>query len=209
MILPRTAVVAEPQPIFRAGLAEALRRSGIEVVAETADVPAAVGLSQQLVPGVCVLDGGRTNGVVAATRRIVDVAPATLVVVLGTPGDDDAMLAAVRAGASGYLARNTSTAGLVRAVDAVLRGGAAIPRGGVAALLRELRSRDHRRARVNGVALTAREAAAVELLVGGLGTHEIAAELGVSPVTVRRYLASAARKVGAADRAALVRALGG
>jgi DNA-binding NarL/FixJ family response regulator len=209
MSLSRTALIADAQPMFRAGLAAALRRAGIEVVAEAASTTEAVTAATRLLPGVCVLDGSLPGGAISATKRIGALAPDTLVVVLGPGGDDELLVAAVRAGASGYLPRSTSVRGLARALDAVLDGSAAITRAGVAALVRELRADGRQRSKINGagVSLTEREARVADLLREGLGTREIADELGLSPITVRRHLGTVAQKVGADGREALVRAL--
>jgi DNA-binding NarL/FixJ family response regulator len=209
MTIPRTALIADPQPMFRAGLAAALRRAGIEVVAEASTTLAAVTAAARLRPGICVLDGSLPGGTVAATKRISALSPDTLVVVLGPADDDELLLASVRAGASGYLPRSTSVRGLARALDSVFDGSAAITRTGVTALVRELRTGGHRRSRINGagVSLTEREARVAELLREGLDTREIAEELGLSPVTVRRHIGSVSQKVGAAGRSALLRVL--
>jgi DNA-binding NarL/FixJ family response regulator len=207
--LTRTALIADPQPMFRAGLAAALRRAGIEVVAEASNTAEAVTAAMRLSPGVCVLDGTLPGGTIAATKRISALAPETLVVVLGPADDDEMLVASLRAGASGYLPRSTSVPGLARALEAVLDGSAAITRTGVTALVRELRAGPRQRSVINGagVSLTEREARVAELLRDGLGTREIAAELGLSPVTVRRHLGTLGRKVGAEGRDALLRTL--
>jgi DNA-binding NarL/FixJ family response regulator len=208
---PRTAVLADPQPAFRAGLAAALRRTGIEVVAEVATAAEAVAVAQRISPGVCVLDGNLAGGSIWATKRITAHTPETLVVVLGSTEDGESLVAAVRAGASGYLPRGTSVRGLARALDAVLGGSAAIPRAGVGAIVRELRAHGRLRSTINGsgVSLTEREARVVDLLRTGLGTREIADELELSPVTVRRHLGAVAHKVGVDGREALLHALNG
>ena len=205
----RTALIADEQPMFRAGLAAALRRAGIEVVAEASNTAGAVAAAAELSPSVCVLGAGLPGGALAATKRITARAPEALVVVLGPAEDDETLVAAVRAGASGYLPRSTSVRGLARAIEAVLDGSAAITRAGVAALIRELRANGRQRATINGsgVSLTEREALVVDLVRGGLDTRQIAEELGLSPVTVRRHLGAVAQKIGADGRGELVRAL--
>jgi DNA-binding NarL/FixJ family response regulator len=209
MSIPRTALIADAQPMFRAGLAAALRRAGIEVVAEASTTLAAVAAATRLRPGICVLDGTLPGGTLAATKRISALSPDMLVVVLGPADDDELLVASVRAGASGYLPRSTSVRGLARALDAVFDGSAAITRTGVTALVRELRTGGRQRSRINGasVSLTEREARVAELLRDGLDTGEIAEELGVSPVTVRRHLGSISQKVGADGRSSLLRVL--
>jgi DNA-binding NarL/FixJ family response regulator len=205
----RTALIADPQPVFRAGLAAALRRAGIEVVAEASNAAEAVTAATRLAPGVCVLDGSLSGGTIAATKRLSALAPQTLVVVLGAADDDEMLVASVRAGASGYLPRSTSVGGLARALEAVLDGSAAITRTGVTALVRELRAGPQQRSIINGagVSLTEREARVAELLRDGLGTREIADELGLSPITVRRHLGTLGRKIGAKGREELLRTL--
>jgi DNA-binding NarL/FixJ family response regulator len=205
----RTALIADPQPMFRAGLAAALRRAGIEVVAEATNAADAVAAAIRLAPGICVLDGSLSGGTIAATKRLSALAPETLVVVLGAADDNEMLVASVRAGASGYLPRSTSVGGLARALEGVLDGSAAITRTGVTALVRELQAGPRQRSIINGagVSLTEREARVAELLRDGLGTRQIADELGLSPVTVRRHLGTLGRKLGAEGRQALLRML--
>jgi DNA-binding NarL/FixJ family response regulator len=205
---PRTALLADSQPTFRAGVAAALRRAGIDVVAEVATPAEAVHAVLSLHPGLCVLDA-ELPGIIPAIKRITERSPQTCVVVLAAAESTEQLVAAVRAGAVGYLPRSTSSNGLARAVEAVLAGSAAIPRSGVGALLREVREdRRHSTSIAGaGVTLTGREAAVVELVRDGLGTREIADQLGVSPVTVRRHLGAVADKVGARGRGALVRSV--
>jgi two-component system nitrate/nitrite response regulator NarL len=208
MTTKRTALLAAPQPALRAGVATAVRGAGVDVVAEVGTIAAAVEAAVRLRPGVCVLDESIRGGAIIGAKRLTAASPETLVVVLGDSEDEASIVAAVRAGASGYLPRTTSAGGLGRAVRAVLEGGAAIPRKGVSALVRELQAGGVRRGLDGfGIALTEREATVVELLRAGLSTREIADELDLSPVTVRRYVSTVARKVGAEGREGLLRAL--
>jgi DNA-binding NarL/FixJ family response regulator len=207
MSRPRTALLADSQPTFRAGVAAALRRARIDVVSEVSTAPAAVEAALSLRPALCVLDADLPGGVIPAIKRITERSPETCVVVLAAAANTEQLVAAVRAGAVGYLPRSTSASGLARAAEAVLAGSAAIPRTGVGALLREVREDRRQRTSIGGegVTLTGREAAVVELVRDGLDTREIAAELGLSPVTVRRHLGTVAGKVGARGRSELVR----
>src|SRR5262249_32376208 len=162
--------LADPQPTFRAGLAAALRRAEIEVVAEAAATREAVEEAARLKPGVCVIDEDLPGGAIAAIKRITEQAPETLVVVLAANPAHESLVAAVRAGAVGYLPRSTTARGLARAVDSVLAGSAAIPRAGVGALVREVQARGRQRKAIgsSSVSLTEREAMIVELLREGL-----------------------------------------
>jgi two-component system, NarL family, nitrate/nitrite response regulator NarL len=195
--------------MFRAGLAAALHAAEIEVVAEVSTRAGAVSAAMRLCPGVCLLDENLRGGAIATIKRIAETSPETLVVVLGASVNPDHLVAAVRAGAAGYLPRSTSTRGLARAVNAVLADGVAIPRAGVNALIREVRANGRQRTVVGGsqVSLTEREATVLDRLRDGLDTRQIADELGLSPVTVRRHLGAVAIKVGIPGRAALLRGL--
>src|SRR5207237_7678838 len=97
---------------------------------------------------------------------------------------------------------------LTHVVEGALRGEPAVPRRFVSRLLDELRTRERRRSVVlegrGRVALTAREWDVVELLLRSATTAEIAAELGVAQVTVRRHLGSVERKLGVSTRAEVV-----
>jgi DNA-binding NarL/FixJ family response regulator len=203
---PRTAVIADAKPALRAGLAIALRGEAIHIVAEVASADDAIAAAAGALPGVCIIDIDLPGGALAAIARISEAAPATAIVALG-PEDEDVLLETIRAGAAGYLPRNTSANGLARAIGAVFDGSAALPRMGVDVLVRAVRGRSGlwRSAGRPGSALTAREHSAVELLRQGLDTNAIAQELSISPVTVRRHVATAARKLGAGGSAGLRR----
>ena len=125
--------------------------------------------------------------------------------------DEEEFMAAVRAGASGYLTQNLDPARLPHVVQGALRGEPAVPRRFVARLLDELRTRDRRRSVVladrGRVTLTTREWEVVELLLRSASTSEIADQLGVAPVTVRRHIGSVERKLGVTTRAEVVELL--
>jgi len=204
---PRTVLLADPQPLSRAGLKTVLEKAGIEVVAEASDAAGAVAAAERHHPSVCIVDASLPGGGIVVVRRIADRAPGTLVVVIAPVVAPEGLLAAVRAGASGYVPKTATGKGLVRAVEAVLAGQAAIPRAAVASLIQEFRGGGRQQTSVGGlpVSLTAREAQVLELLRDGLTTQQIARELGVSPVTVRRHLGAIAAKAGKPGRADLIR----
>jgi DNA-binding NarL/FixJ family response regulator len=205
----RTALLADSKPAFRAGLAAALGDVGIEIVAEAATAADAVLGALRVCPAICVLDADLPGGTIVAIKRIADCCPQTLVVVLGSADDSDNLLAAVYAGAMGYLPRSTTARGLARAVEAVLDGSAAIPRAGVGALIREVQANGRQQTSIDGlgVSLTVREATVIGLLRSGFGIRAIADELGLSPVTVRRHVGAVVGKAGSNGRHALVQSL--
>jgi DNA-binding NarL/FixJ family response regulator len=193
----RGVFIADSQPAFRAGLRSVLAAAGLEVLGEADDPDEAVDEIARLQPAICVIDAN-VRGSIGAISRITQGAQGPAVLVLATAPSPEGLIAAVRAGASGYLPRNTSGSGLVRAVQSVLEGDFAVPRSAVAALIYEVRGAGRQRHSIGGipVSLTEREAQVLELFAGGVAAQEIADELGLSPVTVRRHLSAVAGKVG-------------
>jgi DNA-binding NarL/FixJ family response regulator len=178
---------------------------------EAADADSAVDTAVRERPDVCLLGlETPTHGLRAATEIVTRV-PSSAVILLTSRLDEDEFMAAVRLGASGYLPQTLDPSRLPFVVRGALRGEPAVPRKFVSRLLDELRTRERRRSVVlagkGRIALTAREWEVVELLLRGATTAEIATELGVAPVTVRRHLGSVEGKLGVTTRAAVVELL--
>jgi DNA-binding NarL/FixJ family response regulator len=205
-----TIVIADDHPAFRLGVRMALMRGGFEVVGEAADRDGAVKAVLRERPDVCLLDIRMPGGGIEAARRLAQDAPSTSVVMLTVSNSTDDVLAALRAGAVGYLPKDTSPDRLPAAICGVLKGEAALPRTLVGLVLNEFR--DYTAAaeapvRVGGVELTARESEILRMLRSGLTTAEVSTMLSLSPVTVRRHISSGVAKLGVADRGAAVRAI--
>jgi DNA-binding NarL/FixJ family response regulator len=203
---PRGVFIADSQPAFRAGVRSVLEEAGLEVLGEADEALEALEEIAALQPGICLIDANLRGGIVAVSR-ITQRVDAPAVLVLASMVTPDGLLAALRAGASGYLPRSTPGVGLVRAVESVLEGHFAVTRGSVAALIHEVRGGGRQRLSIGGipVSLTEREAQVLELFASGIATQEIATELGLSPVTVRRHLGAIAAKVGKRGREQLLR----
>lgn len=208
MNVPRV-LLADRQPVTRLGIRIALEHGGVAVVAEAADARGAARAVHANTVDVCLLDVGLPGGAIAATGEILRVAPHVRVIVLAARRSDEELLAALRAGAVGYLLKDIPPASLVRAVHGVLNGEAALSRTLAARVVEELQTRGGtRRVRTRDgavVTLSPREGVVLELLRRGLTTKQIAVRLGVSPVTVRRHLSSSIHRLGAADREAALR----
>jgi DNA-binding NarL/FixJ family response regulator len=207
---PPTVVIADDHPVIRLGVRMALIRGGFNVVAEAASRAGAVSAVLRERPDLCLLDLSMPGGGVEAAERIADLAPATSVVILTVSSDTDDVLAALRAGAVGYLTKDTSPARLPAALCGVLNGEAALPRALFGRVLRE--SRDftavaRRPACVGEVALTDREFEILGMLHSGLTTVEVGKALDLSPITVRRHVSTAVSKLGVADRKAALLAM--
>lgn len=178
---------------------------------EAADAESAVDAAVRDHPDVCLLGLDPSSQSLKLVNEIASRVPSAAVILLTSKLDEEEFMAAVRAGASGYLTSSLDPARLPYVVRGALRGEPAVPRRFVSRLLEELRTREHRRSVVlsgkGRVALTTREWEVVELLLRAASTSEIADELGVAPVTVRRHLGSVERKLGVSTRAEVVELL--
>jgi len=203
----RTVFIVDAQPPFRAGLRSVLEGAGLEVVGEAADSTEAIESIAELRPAICVIDADVRGGGILAVSRITNRSPDSHVLVLAAAVSPDGLLGALRAGASGYLPRSTVGAGFVRALESVLEGEFAITRAAIASLVHEVRGAGGRQQLSVGgapVSLTDREAQVLELLATAMTTQQIASELDVSPVTVRRHLSAIAGKLGKRGRRQLL-----
>jgi DNA-binding NarL/FixJ family response regulator len=175
---------------------------------EAADADSAVDAAVRDRPDVCLLGLDRSGQGLRVVNEIVTQVPSAAVILLTNKLDEEEFMAAVRAGASGYLTNSLDPARLPHVVAGAVRGEPAVPRRFVSRLLEELRTRERRRSVVlagkGRVALTAREWEVVELLLRAATTSEIATELGVAPVTVRRHVGSVERKLGVTTRAEVI-----
>ena len=178
---------------------------------EAADAASAVDAAVRERPDVCLLGLDALGQGLSAANEIAARVPTAAVILLTNRLDEEEFMAAMRAGASGYLTNSLDPARLTHVVEGAVRGEPAVPRKFVSRLLDELRARERRRSVViegrGRVALTTREWDVVELLLRSATTAEIAAELGVAPVTVRRHLGSVEQKLGVTTRAEVVELL--
>jgi DNA-binding NarL/FixJ family response regulator len=201
-------IAAERLPT-RVGIRLALEREAR--CTEAADAESAVDAAVRERPDVCLLSLDAADQGLRVANEIVARVPSAAVILLASAPDEEEFMAAVRAGASGYLPQSLDPARLPYVVRGALRGEPAVPRRYVSRLLEELRTRERRRSVVlagkGRVALTVREWEVVELLLRDATTGEIAGELGVAPVTVRRHLGSVERKLGVTTRAEVVELL--
>jgi DNA-binding NarL/FixJ family response regulator len=205
----RVLIAAERRPT-RARIRLALEGDARCTEAENADAAVAAAVRER--PDVCLLSLKAGANRLRATAEIVSRAPSVQVIVLSNRLDEDEFMAAMRGGASGYLPQSLDPERFPHVVRSTLRGEPAVPRRFVARLLAELQQHTQARrtfVRVGEerVPLTIRESEVIELLRIGATTSEIAAELGIAPVTVRRHIGSIERKLGVSNRAGVVRLL--
>ncbi|MDG4808852.1 response regulator transcription factor [Micromonospora sp. WMMD1120] len=199
-------LLADDQTLVRAGFRSILDgEEGIEVVGEAADGAEAVRLAGRLRPDVVlmdirmpVLDG------LAATGRIVATSAAR-VVILSTFDLDDYVYGALRAGASGFLVKDTEPAELIHGVRVVARGDALIAPSITRRLIAEFAARaGHPDPGPRLEMLTEREREVLTLVAAGLSNDEIAARLVLSPATAKTHVSRIMTKTRVRDRAQLV-----
>ena len=203
-------VIADDHPPTRAGVKMSLEGEGFDVVAEVGTAPAAIEAAMKERPDVVLLDIHMPGNGIAAASKINAYLPDTSIVMLTVSRDDADLFDALRAGASGYLLKDTDPNRLPNALRGVLEGEAALPRNLVARLISEFRGRQGRRLPLGdekGVKLTSREWEVLEMLRQGLSTAEIAERLFVSQVTVRSHVAAILKKLQVPDRKAAVKLL--
>ncbi len=177
-----SVLLVDDHTVVRQGLRALLQaEEDMEVVGEAENGRQAVGMARKTPPDVVVMDVAMPmlNGL-EATRQILKNRPGTKVLVLTSYGDDDCVAQLMRAGASGYLIKQTAANDLLKAIREVYRG------------------------RKSGE-LTSREAEVLQLIAEGLSNKQIAAELGISIKTVEKHRQQVMNKLNIHDVAGLTR----
>ena len=203
--------VVDDEALVRRGLAVLLRlEAGFDVVGEAADGESAVALARAQHPDVLLMDI-RMPGMdgITATRRITtDPATAsTRVLILTTFDNDEHVFAALRAGASGFLPKDTAPDALLDAVRVVADGEALLAPNVTRRLIEDFarRSPEPPAAPPAGLdQLTDREVEVLREVARGRSNHEIAADLFVTYATVKTHVSRLLTKLDARDRAQLV-----
>jgi DNA-binding NarL/FixJ family response regulator len=202
-------LLADDQVLVRSGFRALLdAQDDIEIVGEAGDGREAVSLCRLLVPDVVLMDirMPELDGL-AATREIAGegALAGVRIVILTTFELDEYVFEALRAGASGFLVKDTEPADLIRGVRSVAAGDALLSPSVTRRLIGEFaaRAKEPRPAR-ELEALTDREREVVALVADGLSNTEIGDRLVVSPATAKTHVSRAMRKLGVRDRAQLV-----
>ncbi|WP_309122623.1 response regulator transcription factor [Paenibacillus sp.] len=200
-------LLADAHPLFRDGLAAALRLhdDAAEIVGQAGYAAEAVRKAIELQPDVVLMDVqlGETSGIEAA-RDIVEACPHIHILMVTNSDDDDAVMAAIRAGARGYLLKGSDKQVLLRAIAAVASGeaifGAAIARK-LALYFDSMKATKKPMLEEAFPSLTEREQDILELICSGLPNEEIARRINVSIKTVRNHVSNVLNKLQAEDRA--------
>lgn len=199
------AVMVDDHPVVRAGLRAMLGEDdGIQVVAEASQGNEAVDVVARLVtegnpPDLVLMDlqlGAGMDGV-AATRMLRQQCPGLPVLILTTYDTEADILAAVEAGASGYMLKDAAPEEIHRAVHAAAQGRTALAPAVAARLMGRMRD--------ESTSLSTREVELLELLTTGLSNQQIARQLFISVATVKTHLVHIYQKLGVDNRTAAVR----
>ena len=191
-------LVVDDHPVVRSGIAATLSSSeGIEVVAEAGDGAQALALAAATAPDVVLMDLRMPvlSGV-AATAALLAARPAPRVLVLTTYDSDDDIMAAIEAGASGYLLKAAPAAEIVAAVRDVAAGRMALAPSVAVALVKRGRAQPAEPA----PRLSEREQEVLALVAQGLSNAEIGARLFIGAATVKTHLLHVFEKLQVRDR---------
>ncbi|HEY6015594.1 MAG TPA: response regulator transcription factor [Gaiellaceae bacterium] len=204
-------LIVDDHPLTRGALSALLAGNGFDVVGEAGDGYEAIERTRELLPDLVLLDltMPELDGL-AALPILRETAPACEVVVLTASESEDNLLAAIRAGAAGYLLKSEPPERIVSFLRGVARGEAALSGAVARRLLEEVREGDNRHAGVpDEIAerLTARELEVLLLLDQHLGTDEIAGRLFISEHTVRSHVKALLAKLGVSSRREAIEAL--
>lgn len=194
-----SVLIADDHPVVRQGLASFLElQPEIELVGQATDGREAVEKALELMPDVVLMDLAMPvlDGI-EAIRRIRSACPSTKVIALTSFSDESRLFAAVKAGAAGYLLKDTDPGDIVKGIRMVSTGEALLSPGAAAKLMQEFAEGD---AVPTEDRLTERELEVLRLIAQGLSNRDIAGELVLSEKTVKTHVSNILAKLHLVDR---------
>lgn len=200
---PVRVIVVDDHDLFRIGLRRLLEeQDGLEVVGDARRGDEAVQRAAELRPDVVVMDVNMPGmSGVQATCALRELSPLTAVLMLTVSVDEDAVLEAVLAGASGYLLKDATLSEIVRGIRAAAAGQSLIAPAVAGSLLARLRRHGPPDAPAPAVAqLSARELEVLRLVVAGCENRDIGRRLNLSAGTVKHHVSSTLTKLGVDNR---------
>jgi two-component system nitrate/nitrite response regulator NarL len=202
MSAPVRVVVADDHPLLRAGVAQILQQSGkFEVVGQGGSADEAIRLVTDLVPDLVLLDLSMPGSGLNAARHIGDAFPDVKVVVLTVSEAHDDIIAALKAGAKGYVLKGVGASTLVEIVEGVTRGESYVSPALAARLLTEMRIGERSGAPRHPLAdLTEREEQILRLVATGLSNKAIGLKLDLQEKTVKHHMTRILNKLNVRNR---------
>jgi len=191
-------LIVDDHDLFRTGLRNLLEEQGVQVAGEAGSGGEAVRAVREIAPDVVVMDLNMPGmGGVEATRHIAAIAPLTRVLVLTISDEDADVLDAIMAGACGYLLKDSSIHELMAGIEAASRGESLISPGIAAKVLQRVRatSAQSEIADIIQSELSDREIQVLKLIANGKDNALIAAELCISPKTVKNHISNILMKL--------------
>ena len=199
-------LLVDDHPLFRDGVLAALvGADDLEVVGEADDAAGALAAVRELAPDLVLMDVNLPDGSgIDATRTITSEHPSTRVLMMTMSSDDDAVVAAMRAGARGYCIKGAGKAELLHAVRTAAAGGGVFSPAVADRMAAYFSSLAAVPGQVAFPQLTDREREVLDLLARGHDNRRIARELFLSDKTVRNHVSNVLTKLGVEDRSEAV-----
>jgi DNA-binding NarL/FixJ family response regulator len=195
---PLQVVVADDHPLFREGVIASLSSAdGIVVVGEAGEAETAVRVVRETVPDVVLLDVDMPGSGLQAASRIASASPSTRVIMLTVSEDEDHLLTAMKAGASGYVLKGVSASELTRIVRSVSAGDVYVAPSLAFGLLQEMTAPPPSDPLEE---LGPREREVLELVASGLSNQEIGLRMGLAERTVKHYMTNVLKKLQVRSR---------
>ena len=197
-------LIVDDQTLFRTGLTSLLSEDErVEVVGQAVDGAEAVKQALKVKPDVVLMDlkMPHVDGI-EATRQILEAVPTTKVLILTTFETDSQVIQALKAGASGYVLKDSSAAAIVSSIVAVMSGERVMASAVANRVLEMLTGTTTPKEFYDG--LTSREIEILKLLANGMANKQIAYRLKISEKTVRNHVSNTYEKLGIYDRSQAV-----
>ena len=194
-------MLADDHRMLREGLRRSMTEAVFDVVGEAGDGVEAIAMADDLQPDVILMDVTMPNcDGVEACRRVIESGSDTRVVMLTMHADQEVLANAIRAGAIGYLTKDSSTREIADAVRMAVEGDTVLSPQLARTMLEEVRKLDAPGTQEAERVISDREVEVLQLIADGCSTPEVAAQLYISQKTVKNHLASIYQKLDARDR---------
>ena len=191
-------LLVDDHDLFRTGLRNLLEEQTVQVVGEAADGAQAIRMVRELAPDVVVMDLNMPGmSGVEATRQVTSLAPLTRVVVLTISDQDEDVMNAILAGACGYLMKDSSIQDLMQGIKAASVGESLISPHIAAKVLQRIRATGTNEADAAMIRaeLSDRDIEVLKLIANGKDNAQIAADLHISPKTVKNHISNILMKL--------------